>query len=199
MATVEDLQTDNQVMRSDLKRTQNNTEAAGLELSRTAGTACSTGSSNCCEQEGLCCTANKRTPLADAARAEATRAEGRLLAAREELDRCESERDALRADMSQLRKETEMMQRRLEEGQARLAEADITVDVGQQHLSCAERSLEKMHIDLQKAKRERDTWRTQSHRQKAAFQDEIRAAHEKLIELQRHLSSETDARRVAQV
>ena len=127
------------------------------------------------------------------------RAEGSLVAAREELDRCESERERLRAEISQLRKESEAMQRSLEDGQARLAEADITVDVGQQHLSLAERSLEEMHMDLQRAKRERDTWRTQAHRQKAAFQDEIRAAHEKLIELQRHLNSETDARRIAQV
>jgi hypothetical protein len=58
VATVEDLRTDNQVMRSDLKRIRNNTEASGLELSRSAGTACSS-SGSCCEQESLHCTADE--------------------------------------------------------------------------------------------------------------------------------------------
>jgi hypothetical protein len=40
VATNEDLQTDNQVMRSDLKRIRNNTEASALALGREAGTAC---------------------------------------------------------------------------------------------------------------------------------------------------------------
>ncbi len=140
-----------------------------------------------------------RTCFADAARAEAARAEGSLIAARKELERCETEKDCLRAEILRLRKETDAMQRSFEDGQARLADADISAHVGQQHLSLAERSLEEMHMDLQKAKRERDTWRAQAQRQKAAFQDEVRVAHEKLIELQRLLSSETDARRAAQV
>ena len=46
VATNEDLQTDNQVMRSDLKRIRNNTESSALALRREAGTASTSSGSS---------------------------------------------------------------------------------------------------------------------------------------------------------
>ena len=112
--------------------------------------------------------------------------------------RCQSKIEGQRLDIVQLHTEREDLGRQLEYVQGMLAEASITVDVDQHHLADLQRSLDDMHENLQRSKRERDTYKRQAQRQKAAYEDEIRAAHHKLMDLQRALTRETDARRNAQ-
>lgn len=157
VATVEDVETENKVLRSDLKRIRSTNDSSNYHLQLAT----------------------------DAAREDAKKAHEGNTALKENLTHMKQESDALRGEIRELTKENMGLHQKVEQLQSQLAEADLTVEMHQQHLLYLQQSLDETQLDLQRVRRERDSNKTQAQRQKAALEDEIRAAHNKLIELQR--------------
>jgi chromosome segregation ATPase len=157
VATVEDVETENKVLRSDLKRIRSTNDSANYTLQLAT----------------------------DAARDDAKKAHEGNTATKENIKRMEKELELLRGEIRELANENEGLHLQVEQLQGQIAEADVTVDVHQHHLTGLQQSLDEAQLDMHRVRRERDTYKTQVQRQKAAFEDEIRAAHNKLIELQR--------------